>query len=210
MSNHLERKQKEFRLAALLRATEEKTLSNPKLKAMADQLRNSYQSNQTGFLNIMGMGGAPAKMPQRVKLPESKIPQLLMILDSLATKKPMSLPPTQKELNRDNTPSLLATLDKRTSGDVINMSPPKKDNVRRILPSNMVNNSMLTDVDEEIQNAKAIFNSVKRDEGIIKSRKGKYASAVERLKGERVLREYPELISHLEHKRKMIEEGILG
>lgn len=210
MSNHLERKQKEYRLAALLRATEAKTLSNPKLKAMADQLRNSYQSDQAGFMNLLGMGGAPAKTPQRVKLPESKIPQLIMILDSLATKKPLSLPPTQKELNRDNTPSLLATLDKRNDDAVINMSPPKKDNVRRILPSTMINNSLLTEVDEEIHKAKAIFNSVKRDEGIIKSRKGKYAYAVERLKAERVLREYPEMISHLEHKRKMIEEGILG
>jgi len=133
-----------------------------------------------------------------------------MILDSLVTKKPLSLPPTQKELDRDATPALLATLETRNGSEVINMSPPKKDNVRRILPSNMVNNTMLTEVDVEIHKTKAIYNSVKRDEGIIKSRKGKYAFAVERLKAERVLREYPEMLSHLEHKRKMIEEGILS
>lgn len=210
MSNSLERKRKEYRLAALLRSTEEKTLSNPKLKAMADQLRNSYQSDQAGFMNMMGMGGPPPKKQERIKLPESKIPQLIMILDSLATKKPLSLPPTQRDLNMENTPALLATYDKKDDNAIINMSPPTKDNVRRIVPANAVNNSLLQDVDDEIRNAKAIFNSVKRDEGIVKSRKGKYALAVERLKAERVLREYPEKISHLEHKRKMIEEGVLG
>lgn len=210
MSNSLERKRKEYRLAALLRSTEEKTLSNPKLKAMADQLRNSYQSDQAGFLNMMGMGGAPPKKQERIKLPESKIPQLLMILDSLATKKPLSLPPTKRDLNMENTPALLATYDKKDDNAIINMSPPTKNNVRRIVPANSVNNSLLKEVDDEILNAKAIYNSVKRDEGIVKSRKGKYALAVERLKAERVLREYPEKISHLEHKRKMIEEGVLG
>jgi hypothetical protein len=210
MSNHLERKQKEYRLAALLRATEEKTLSNPKLKAMADQLRNSYQMDQAGFMKMLGMGVAPPKKQERVKLPQSKIPKLLMILDSLATKKPLSLPPTKRDLNIDNTPALLATYDRKTGNEIINMSPPKKNNLRRIVPANSINNSMLKDVDEEILNAKALYNSVKRDEGIVKSRKGKYALAVERLKAERVLREYPEMISHLEHKRKMIEEGVLS
>ncbi len=209
MTNSLERKQKEYRLAALLRTTEKNTLSNPKLKAMADQLRNSYQMDQAGFLKMLGLGGPPDEKPQRVKLPESKIPQLLMILDSLATKKPLSLPPSHRELNLDSTPALLSRLENNDDTGIINMSPPIKDNLRQIHPRSNINNEMLKEVDEEIQKAKAVYNSVKRDEGQVRGKQGKYALAVERLKAERILREYPEMISHLEHKRQMILEGVL-
>ena len=109
MADPFRRKSLEFRLSALLRTAEETTFKDPKVRAMVDQLRRAYEDDQDGVMFMLGMSqNAPKAAP--VSLPHSKIPQLLMVLDALATKKPVSPPPSRHELNRDETPSLLTTV----------------------------------------------------------------------------------------------------
>ncbi len=201
MNQENSRKELEQKLKREIRYAEETAFRDPKLKDMVESLRKLYLNNKHDFLATLGIASTPAPQPtsrKRPVPPPSRIPQLLMILDSV-TKKPQNL--TQ---NPQNTPSLLNPVPL----DVMTESMPS-DNYRanQFQLSAEERQKELEKIQNKIDSTKALFWKIKQDEKAIRSRKGKYSIATERLKAERLLRELPGKITQLIKYKMEIEES---
>ena len=207
MPNSGRRKQLETDLDSWLRKAETDAYADPQIKAMIQQIRQLYLVNKDDFMFMLGMAAPPApKQPRR--LPESKIPQLLSVLDQLGKLQPFPRPPLR------NVP--LRASRERPSNSLpqggVSSSPDTAITPVATIPATrnvQDREKQLAAIDAEILAAKVLFEKVKQEEDLIRSRKGKYGIAVERLKAERLLRELPQKIAELAYQRRMVEEGSL-
>jgi len=62
---------------------------------------------------------------------------------------------------------------------------------------------------QRIEETKKELASIKKEEHLVRAKKGKYGLPAERLKAERMLRELPGQITHMEHTLLLMQEGIL-
>jgi len=202
MSSGDSRSQLEARLKAFLSKAETIALSDPKLKNMVEQLRNIYLTDRQGFMFAMGLSGPePATKKPKVRPlpPPSRIPQLIMMMDALASGK-MNLEPS----SAINPPSLLAPFPPSVKKPAVNDALPSK--AEKIPLTKVEIQQQLEDTEIELSQATDDFWKLKKEEKNIRTRKGKYTAAVERLKAERLLRELPGVITQLsERKISLIE-----
>ncbi|MEW6238670.1 MAG: hypothetical protein AB1656_25070 [Candidatus Omnitrophota bacterium] len=190
------RSQLEAKLKAMLDKAEKIALNDPKLKNMVEQLRNIYLTDRQGFMFAMGLSGPePAQTKPRVRPlpPPSRIPQLIMMMDALASGR-MHLEPS----SAINPPSLLSPFPPPVkkpakAGPLPQTAPPPLsiEEIRR----------QLLEVEKELSQTTDVFWALKKEEKNIRARKGKYIAAVERLKAERLLRELPGAITQLSERK---------
>ncbi|RJP26380.1 MAG: hypothetical protein C4527_15525 [Candidatus Omnitrophota bacterium] len=205
------RKNLEADLEKAIRLAEKETFTNPQLQAMVRRLRDLYLTDKDEFLFMMQASPPPqvhAQKRRQPKLPPSKIPQLLAMLDALVTNKPLPVLPSIKNLGEGMPSPLILSLPradelKPVSKPVISVYSPAP-------PISEANRKEIESLEVEIRKVKAVYELVKKDEENIRNKKGKYGIAFERLKAERLLRELPEQIRHMIHKKRMLEEGLLG
>ncbi len=205
--NH--RKRLEADLESAIRGAEKETLHDPQLKSMVQQLRNLYRSDKDEFLFMLEASPPPnqkANTAKRQNLPPSKIPQLIAMLDALATNKPLPVLPSIDKSKNGMPPPLVTSLPHPSEFQPAQKA--KDFSVPKPKPIPEASQIEIEKINVEIRKLRALYDLIKKDEDLIKKRKKKYAIPFERLKAERLLRELPEQIRHLIHKRKMYEDGL--
>jgi hypothetical protein len=218
MSN---RKELEDILEAKILQAQPAVQSNPDTQKMVKQLRSLYQDNQEEFLFALGAGPPPAqtqpkppnesqsKIADQSKVPQSRIPELLFLLNAVTSGESVSLPPSFKN-QPGGMPSPLENstlqIKQNPGGNIANQPIKPISPARR--QSRIKELQEIETLDTAIHQAEEMLSLIKKDEEAIKQKKGKYAIAVERLKAERILREIPGSIEHLIFKKRLLEEQI--
>ncbi len=222
MNNSDHREKLEADLKKQIRSAEKEAINDPKLKSMIKQLRDIYHSDKDSFLFMLGVAPPPSSTNSQNKpknIPTSKIPQLLLMLDALATKKPLPVLPAKKP-GLDGMPNpILSTLPHPAENEVdYEIHSPLDEAHQEIRPPDIDSNSPpdmdsnseenqkeIEELEVEIRKARALYDLIKKDEMVIRQRKGKYGVPIERLKAERLLRELPEQIRHMIHKKRLLQ-----
>jgi len=192
----MNRKRSEALLSLHLRKAEEETLRDPEIRKMVDQLRQMYHDDQEGIFTafaVTAQEDRPSTKKDQPTPPPSKIPQLLLMLSELSDRTPE--PPSAPH-PRDPQPI-------PTKGGVPTAPPrpasklkaPEDDRQRELM--------------QRIEETKKELASIKKEEHLVRAKKGKYGLPAERLKAERMLRELPGQITHMEHTLLLMQEGIL-
>ncbi len=215
MSPSSHRKELEDILEAKILQAQPAVQSNPDIQKMVTQLRSLYQDNQEDFMFALGAGPPPAQAKQKpqnvvqAKVPQSRIPELLFLLNAVTSGESVSLPPSFKN-QPGGMPSPLVNstlqIEKLPGGNTANRRNRPVSPARR--QSRMKELEEIETIDAAIQEAEDILIMIKKDEEAIKQKTGKYAIAVERLKAERILREIPGSIERLIYQKRLLEEQI--
>lgn len=209
MDDSSRRKNIEKILQSTIRQAQASVQSDPQLKKMVEQLRNLYQEDREDFLFALGAAPPPSASKKPIKVPPSRIPQLLYILNAVTSRGAISVPPPF----RKQPGGLPASLQNAT----LEVIPLPEDGIlprhtrppspaRR--PSQLKELEEIGRLDSQIDEAQRLFEEIKKEESAIRQRKGKYAIAIERLKAERLLRELPGTIARLVHKKRLLEEQV--
>ncbi|MBI1387703.1 MAG: hypothetical protein GC154_04580 [bacterium] len=210
MNNHIRRKILEEKLLSAIKRGENQAFKDPEVKKMIQQFRMMYQEDDGGMLSALGMpvdgppppnasnDGSPQEIPN---LPESKIPQLIFLLDQIG-----------KSQSSSNTKPKVKDLLKKPPAP---LSPSSVQGSRKpFLPKadedlpDLANEATLAGlkaVEEEIEQTRMILARVREDEDAIHERQGTYAVTSTRLKAERLLRELPGKIAYLMNKKIELE-----
>ncbi len=218
MSN---RKELEDILQSTILQAQPAVQSDPEIKKMVTQLRSLYQDNQEEFMFALGAGPPPAqtqptpvnvdqsKIVDQSKVPQSRIPELLFLLNAVTSGESVSLPPSFKN-QPGGMPSPLenSTLQIKQNPDVNTANEPSRPISPARRQSKLKELQEIATIDAAIHEAEEKLIIIKKDEAAIKQRSGKYAISVERLKAERILREIPGSIERLILKKRMLEEQI--
>lgn len=186
---------------------EKQAFKDPKTKKLIQDLRTMYMEGSEEFMFALGLGSAPPSKP-RPALPESRIPHLLMVLDALAQGHGLSLPTRRSRSNLDPQP-IVSTLALPKAPMIPKkvlkpQLPPMQSNERK-----EINLKEIMRLEAEIQLLTQQYRILKQEEEAIRLRRGKYGIPIERIKAERLLRELPEKIAEIAHKKKLVEEGVL-
>lgn len=182
-----------------LRKAEEETLRDPEVRQMVERLRKMYLEDQEGIFTAFAVTtqeGGPVQ-PSRVPPPSSKIPDLLLMLSELAERAParnVPIPPKPPKPLLRREPELPETTSPKTRAAPVSRAP-EDDRQRELI--------------REIEEAKKTLALIKKEERLIRARRGKYGIPGERLKAERLLRELPGQIVHMEHTLQLLREGVL-
>lgn len=214
------RKQLEESLRDAIQQGEEIAFRDPEVKDMIESLRRMYEDDKGVLFSALGLG-APAKRPdpsQRVKLPNSRIPELIHLLDTVAKRqsakaKGRFIPPYRSPTTTPS-PKSAAHPSQKSPSSLPRHSSPSVDapvtasnTEKRSNPGEYTGRRAIQLIEEEIRQAQAMLELITRDRDAIRMRKGSYAIPMNRLKAERLLRELPSKIVYLEEKKGLLEEN---
>lgn len=212
MSKFIRRKILEDKLQSAIKRGEHIACQDPEVKKMIEGFRQMYQEDDGGMLSALGMPVPNATPTQESDPgpiqhpPESRIPQLIFMLDQLAKKqeaaakpfKKSGYSPKPKKLNLVPSPSSVQNSRKP-------FLPSKEtDEFLTEIQSKTTN---LKAIDSEIAQSKEILSRVQQDENAIRNQEGTYSNTANRLKAERLLRELPGKIIYLQEKKLEIEKS---
>lgn len=210
MSKFIRRKILEDKLQSAIKRGEQIACKNPEVKKMIDGFRQMYQDDDGGMLSALGMpdpstlpsSGDPGSIPRP---PESRIPQLIFMLDQLVKKQEANKP--QKKGGYTPRPKTVRVVPSSSSveGTRKPFLPSKeKDDFLTEIQSKSTD---LRALDSEIAQSKEILDRVRQDEKAIQNQQGTYSNTANRLKAERLLRELPGKIIYLQEKKLEIEKS---
>lgn len=209
MSKFLNRKILEEKLVSAIKRGERLAFEDPEVKKKIEGFRQMYEEDDGTMLKALGM---PAPSPQSspepaaTQLPQSKIPELIYILDQIGKTKPQpkksSKPPLPKKPGID--PAQLKSSVQGTRRPFL----PKadEDDLPNQSLSQSARRSIIHDIETEIEQTRSILTRVKQDESAIRNHDGVYAATSTRLKAERLLRELPSKIAYLNAKKQELEQ----
>lgn len=210
MSKFVRRKILEDKLQSAIKRGEQVACKDPEVKKMIEGFRQMYQEDDGGILSALGMPD-PSQMPPSgdpgpiQRPPESRIPQLIFMLDQLVKKKEEAKP--LKKSGYKPKPRNIQVVPSPSSveGSRKPFLPSKDDG--DFLTEIQSKSSDITAIDSEIAQSKEILNRVREDETAIKNHEGTYSDSSNRLKAERLLRELPGKIIYLQDKKREIEKS---
>lgn len=208
MNTPEKREQLEMELEKAIREGEAEAFRDPEVKSMIESLRTMYTSDKGSLFSALGLSAPQPSNPdiERVSLPDSKIPDLIFMLDRLA--KQSGRPEWKKALEANRSrkpvrpgaihPSRKPSLPSHTENPVEVLDV---DGVSGTQNSPLTGEKAIRVIEEQIRQHESMLELIQRDADKIRRREGTYAIPMNRLKAERLLREIPGKISMLREKK---------
>lgn len=182
----------EVTLQQAIRQAESKAFKDPQVKTMMMKLRKLYQEDSGDFMVALGLSGPPPTQKNHSALPQSRIPHLIFLLDSLA-KRSIPLPPRKQD---GILPPPISENFAVPFSPIKNPNNPGNDEVAL-----RERRTIIRRIELEMVSLESTYKDIKADEPMILQRRGKYSVPAERLKAERLLRELPGKIKFLAQKK---------
>ncbi|MDP8245956.1 MAG: hypothetical protein P9L94_17875 [Candidatus Hinthialibacter antarcticus] len=210
MSKFVRRKILEDKLQSAIKRGEHIACQDPEVKKMIEGFRQMYQEDDGGMLSALGMPGPSALPPSGEpspiqRPPESRIPQLIFMLDQLVKKQEASKPLKKSGYTpRPKTVNVVPSTSSVQGSRKPFLPSKEKDD---FLTEFQTKSSDLKALDSEIAQSKEILNRVRQDEQAIHNQQGTYSNTANRIKAERLLRELPGKIIYLQEKKLEIEKS---
>jgi hypothetical protein len=181
-----------------LRKAEEEVLYQPEVRQLVEHVRKMYREDPEGIFTAFAVTTQEKDTgaSHRVSAPPSRIPRLLSVLLELAQRSA-----ARKVSVADEPSPPLPGREARFPGTP-SQKPSAQPAVRA--PEDQRERELM----REIEQAKKALALVKKDETLIRTRRGKYSVPGERLRAERLLRELPGQIAQMERTLQLLREGV--
>lgn len=216
----LKRRLKEEELTCQLKTAEKTMFANPSVRRMIAEIRDMWREDDSLYIAFGATAASetryqppkriPRSIAEKTGLPASRIPQLLELLSQL--QEPMNRPQALQRLKQLGPNPLLARHPLRVEAQQQAALELNKSAAQPAtsLPLDMpVDPAAIEKAEREVAALKIKRKLLEGDREAILARRGEYALPSNRLRAERLLRELPGEIDHLEHRIRMMREGML-
>ena len=205
-----------------LKVAEEEMFRNPDVKRMIEEIREMWEEDDNMTVAFAATASSdtpvrPGASPPRtaawkVRLPRSRIPELLEMLTQLPgpglMASPLGMPPPRGGSN-----PLMARNPLRVEAkNEIRATPPEPAMRPPIGPPKAApgaDKAAIEKAEREVEAMKIKLGQLRETEEDMRAHRNEFAVPSNRLRAERLLRELPGAIEHLEHRIVLMREGVL-